>query len=265
MRLIEALLLWEGAVSNERLRELLGCTSVHASRLLSSFRQVYPRQIIRSQGDVLGEYIAGVSIKPILTTGDPDEYVSLTRNAPTAYVTTVQTNYSEFEPALFGHLHRAAVVGTGVIVAYQTLDRPAAAERLIFPHQVVEIAQRWHTRAWDSQSETFDDFYLGQIVKCRPSETASPVIGDDDTGWNTEVEIGIRSHDDLGYEKASVVEHEYFKGTVGRRIRTRGCLVRHVLDAMKVAVDPVTQKPPVYLLQTRDSKPLEPWLSTRAV
>lgn len=261
MRLIEALLLWEGGVSNERVRELLGCTSVHASRLLSAYRKQFPRQITRSEGATLGEYGAGGHIRAVLTNGTPQEYLQLVEAAPSAQVTRVQTNYSLFEPSLFGVLQRAAAEASGVLIDYQTLTQPAPAQRLVYPHQVIEVGHRWHIRAWDSRADAFADFTLGQILSCRPTSKSSPVTSADDPGWITQVDIGIRSHDDLDSDQDNVVSHEYFTGTAGRLIRTRGCLVRHIVEAMKIALDPALQKPPNYLFQAREPQILEPWLA----
>lgn len=256
MRLIEALLIWEGAVSNKRLRELLGCTSVHASRLLSAYKKAYPRQIKRSDAADPGVYIPGSRIKPILTHGQSDEYLDLVRHTPAPRVSQVRTDYSSFAPALFGQLHRAAATGTGLAIRYEN----DGDEIPVFPHQLIEIGHRWHVRAWDEASSRFRDFHIGLISDSRTVDLPAPVTPEDDSAWMTEIDIGISCHAALGQEQARLVEREFFKGTAGRRIHTRGCLVRHIVAAMKIAVAPDLETPPEYVLQARDPAVLRPWL-----
>lgn len=104
MRLIEALLLWEGGISNERVHDLPDCPSVHASRLLAAYQRQFPGRL--SEGTTLSEYGAGGHIRAVLTNGTAREYLHLVEAAPSAQVSRVQTNYSLFEPSLFRVLHR---------------------------------------------------------------------------------------------------------------------------------------------------------------
>lgn len=260
MRLIETLLLWEGMVENGRIRELLGVTSVHASRLIAAYRKAYPRQIERAEGAGRGVYYATKRITPQLTKGDPSEYLAQLGEHVSDRINTLRLDYSACPPRVYGAVHRACVRTTGLSIVYRSMATPDGTTRLIFPHTIIQIGHRWHTRAWDDATQMFRDFNIGRIAHVQSINSVSPCTPQDDAGWQTHVEVRIRAHQDLTSQQAAVVESEHFAGTAGRRIESRACLAKYLIQGMHIAIDPETQKPPQYTLQLRDLAEIESWL-----
>jgi len=261
LRALEALLLWEGEISHQRLRSLLGCQSAYTSRLIRQYQDMAPRNIERVRGDPKGLYRATRAIKPTLSQGDIHEYLVLTAEQRAAHINVIQADYSACPPKLFGQLHRAARLGTGLAITYYSLNRPKGVERVIHPHALICIGQRWHARAYSSDHEAFRDFNIGRIDEAfRPVEEPAPVQPDDDIGWQTHLTVRVIAHESLTGDQRRIVEREYFGKTAARRLNLRACLLNYTLQAMRVATDTTRHQPPEYLLQLASPEAVHEWL-----
>lgn len=260
MRLIEVLLLWEGAVTNYRLRSLLEVSQAYASQLLAAYQEAYPECIQRVKGDPVGYYRAGSKLTPLLTAGRPEEYLAAVGEQLSGVVSVIRANYTRVEPRLYGDIHRSAMNRTGIEITYHSMTRPKGRKRVVFPHALVSIGQRWHARAWDSDREEFRDFNLGRISRWRCTELPSPITPDRDVGWQIHVPLKIQAHRGLSAEQKRVIELEYFNRSAMRRIELRGCLVAYTIQAMRIAIDPDKDKPPDYQLEVANTSEISEWL-----
>ena len=166
---------------------------------------------------------------------------------------------------MYGAVHRACVQGSGLHLVYRSMANPDGTARVIFPHRIIQVGPRWHTRAWDDATQMFRDFNVGRMAHIQRVNDAPPCTPDDDTGWQTQLELRIQAHEDLSSKQAAIIEAEHFSGTAGRRIATRACLAQYLIQGLHIAIDPVTQKPPQYTLQLRNEAEIAPWMFSRAL
>src|SRR5262245_48593968 len=69
---IESLMLWEGEVSNRRLRQLLGLQPVQVSRLIAAYRQTVPQGLKLDTRNK--RFVAVPEFKPTFASGTAHEY-----------------------------------------------------------------------------------------------------------------------------------------------------------------------------------------------
>lgn len=267
-RHMEALLLWEGHLSNARLRELFGLRTTRASEWIREFRDQHPtwtewdpvrRYFIARPGafaesrwprsDALGHYLNVVGL-PIAVPGS-----DATPSVYTAFVDISTPN-----PRIFASLVESMRRGQSVRLIYRSMRNPAPHERRIFPHSIVRAGRRWHVRAFCETTQSFRDYTLGRIVDAVMESTPAPVDPDQDIAWSTIVEVRLVAHPQLEPEKAELIRFEYFEGTAARTICCRGALVNYFIQDVRAALDPTTQLPPEYQLAVHNVNEVKPWL-----
>src|SRR3546814_8060113 len=59
---------------------------------------------------------------------------------------------------------------------------------------------------------------------------------------------------DLSSEQVKAVRREYFNGTAARVLKVRRALAPYVVQDLRVATDPATQRPPEFLLMVMPSE-----------
>jgi hypothetical protein len=256
---LECLLLWEGRITNTRIREVLEVTSVHASRLLSEYRETYPRVIERV---VPGEYAGTRRLKPELTQGHISEYLELIASVDTetAGLERMPLRLSSPDPALFREIHLALREGRGLIALHRTLANPEGHRRMLFPHALAEVGGQWWTRAYAPADACFDTLSLQALSAPRRAQAQSPKTADADADWQQQVPLRLTAHQDLSYEQAVMIAHQHFGQAAGQRLSVRGPLVSAAVKALRAATDPGRQQPPDYLLQVNNVDEIRRWL-----
>lgn len=250
---IEVLLLWEGRVSNTRLREFFPIHPSQASRDLAEYRDRAPDNVAASFHQK--EYAATPFAKAVLTSGRFDEYAALIgAPAPRALNSGVPTEVelaavSLPSPHVFRTLHAAIAAQQGVDVRYTSLSHPEPHQRVIFPHALVFASPRWHLRAWCALREDFRDFNLGRIRAAVPVCEDTPRRAVDDRGWNQTVRIQLIPHEALTPPQRLLVRHEYMGGTAALALTRRVALVPYLLQTYRATLDPKHETPPAFLLQ----------------
>jgi WYL domain len=252
-RAIETLLLWEGEVGNARLRRLFGLQLQQASRLLAEYRAAFPKQTEWDKRRRV--YRATGKFKPRFADGSLEVYGQLlfSQEVPTI-IEDARLDFTAAAPSVFAKIYRACADGSGLQIAYGSMSHPSGIERVIFPHHLVRVGRRWHTRAWCCLRRDFRDFTLGRIGSVTPVATPRPISPDDDRAWTRRIELRIVAHSGLAPEQAKVIRKEYFSGTAARRISVRECLAPYVIQDLRAAVDPKRERPPEYQLQIADPK-----------
>src|SRR3546814_12840289 len=76
----------------------------------------------------------------------------------------------------------------------------------------------------------------------------------EDSAWNEYVSLRIWPHTDLSSEQVKAVRREYFNGTAARVLKVRRALAPYVVQDLRVATDPATQRPPEFLLMVMPSE-----------
>lgn len=263
LKAIETLLLWEGRVTNSRLREFFAVHSVQASRDLTAYRE----RAEHNCHPVPGErgYRATEWVKPVLTEGSFREYQQLVGAAATeGGLQTGIPSESVLEDAthtslrIFPVVHAAIRTGQGVDIEYQSLRHPEGTRRRIFPHALIQAGVRWHVRAYCERAHAFRDFNLGRMRSATAIPINAPATCTDDLEWNTPATLRLRPHQALTAAQSQMIRLEYFEGTVGLALTRRAPLVPYLIQAYRAALVPDRELPPAFLLQVHEPEQLPP-------
>lgn len=259
LRVMEAVLAWEGEVGNARVRQLFGIQTVQASRLLAEFRALMGDRIFE---DGRAKVLKSLNPGAVAADISLDEYIHQIQAAgdSDAYVVDGRIDLTGVQPANFSVLRKAAANGTGVQITYASMSNPSYAERTIFPHAIVRVGRRWHARAWCAARNDFRDFTLGRIKSAVLIPDKAKRIVADDTEWNKLVDVRVVPHQALTLEQQQVVRDECFAGMMGMRSKVRACLVQYVIQDLRASIDPARQLPPEFQLEVANVMALKPYL-----
>jgi hypothetical protein len=257
-RLLWSLLSWEGELRNRRLQDLLGLTSVQASRLIAQFRDGHP-------GVLKNDSVQ----KRWVTTGSPlehadsdlDEYLE-TLEADSAWYEDGRVDFLTPDRRVFASVRAACISRSGLDTTYASMTHPKGHRRVLYPHTMVRLAQRWHVRAWCPQRESYCDFTLGRMSRAHLHKGEPPTLPED-RDWEERIDVRLGAHRALGIEQEQIIRAEYFAGAVARRLRVRRALVNYVINDIRAAIDPERQVPPEFLLEVLNAGELRDWLFSR--
>jgi hypothetical protein len=255
------LLRWERELRNARLQQLLGLASVQVSRLISEFRAVFPGAISNDAGGKRWKLSRPTETRR----GQGIEgYLSLLRNADDGLRTWFEDgriSFQEPDEGRFAILRAACVEQRGVEIDYASMEHPAGIRRVIFPHSIVRLAQRWHVRAWCTVREGYRDFNLGRMKTLSCVEVAPKLPPDVD--WQHHVDVRVGAHHLLSRAQEEPIRREFFGAAAARRFRVRAAMVNYVINDMRAAVDPERQRPPEFLLEVLNRDELRDYLFER--
>lgn len=242
---IELILAYEGLLTNQRLREKFDISSVQASRVLASYREIYPDNISQVKGQGRGRYAPTAKFIPGIATLTIDRYFQVATLGENAGVEDVRKDFTLVAPHIFRAIH--AVVGAGAVqIIYRSMNHPKGIERIIHPKAFVFAGRRWHVRAYDENTGEHRDFNLSRIIKVAPAlkKVETPI----DVDWEEHVNLLLQPHPLLSVDQEMLIKDELFNGAAARSIKVRRALVQYTLRELEVAVDLNTQQPPEYQL-----------------
>lgn len=242
---IEMLLAYEGEITNQRLREKFGVTSVQASRVLASYRETFPLNARALKGQGRGRYVPTPRFKPEIANLSIEAYFrSVKDQVAHVKVEETQRDFTNVDPALFRIIHSAMDQSTASRVIYRSMNNPDGIERIIHPLAFVFAGRRWHVRGFDELTEQHRDFNLARILRAESAHKA--VETPTDIGWEEKVQLELRPHPSLTEGQKKLIRDELFNGAIGRRITTRRALIRYILRDLEVAENPEAQHPPEF-------------------
>lgn len=264
-RRLWTLLLWEGQLSNARLRQLFGVKTVAASRMLAAFANSASGLLDFSRREGtwrLKDGKATARHQLITEPGDIDEYTSIVTGEynPPRWLVDARPDFLDPVPETFRVVREACERGIGLVLTYRSFSSPHGKPRFLYPHAIVRLAQRWHVRAWCIERQQFRDFNIGRMSDVRLEYQAAPKSGDDDESWNIKLDAVIVPHRGLSPAAANMIAQEYFGGADSQLMVERAALLSYVLQAGKIAVNHKTQMPPEYLLELKDAESFKQWL-----
>ncbi len=257
------LLIWEGELSNHRVREVFGLQTVQASRLIAAFRERWP-SVCDWDGSRKAFVLAAAGQERLRRakagTYSFEGYVRLVGAGQTVGSGSLLENWrldvTEVNPAIFRVLRAACEDRRQVLIRYRSMTHPKAAERVISPHAMVGVGRRWHVRAWCHENEGFRDFVLGRISAAQAGTGAAPRRREDDAAWNQVVPIRLVPHRQLDTAQAEVIRDELFGGAASRRIDARACLVCYVIQDLRAALHPERERPPAFQIEVTNAAQL---------
>lgn len=257
-RLIEALGLWEGSISNARLRDLTGLHTVQVSRLIASYLEANPEHFEHEASLKRYRWKPGAASSVSL-----DEYLSilvaLQRQGKQveAFIHEVRVDLTEITPTVYAVLNAACASSKAVEITYRSMTNPKGLTRVIEPHSLVHVGRRWHVRAWCRLRQRFSDFNLGRIRTASLLDESSEHVAADDDGWSHFVKIRIAPHRHLRPDQAEVVKAELFGGAAKWVLQARSCLAMYVIQELRAATNPEKQTPPDYQIEVANVSELK--------
>lgn len=254
---LETVLTWEGAIDNERIRQLLDVKAVWASRLMGELVKRMGRRARRASAHAPLEFA-----DPRSARRSPDEYLRIVSTHQDrligGFVEDARVDLSAVAPQVFSTLFRAVKQQTGVQIVYRSMSSPAGSERIIFPHAFVRAPRRWHVRAWCAQRLGYRDFTLGRMASAQLLDTANSNPREGDAEWLHMLELVIVAHPALSIAQQDMIAHEYFPGARAMRLRVRECLAAYAIQDLRLALDASRQAPPDYQLLVSNAAKLPP-------
>ncbi len=259
IKIMTAVLAWEGEIGNARVRDLFDLQPVQASRLLSEFKQSMDGKI---RIDGRGKAIKPAAPGSVISEETLTEYLRMTlqQGVQSPCFVDARADLTDISPAVFAALRKAALTKTGVSISYASMSNPVPSERLIFPHSIIHVGRRWHVRAWCSSRNDFRDFTLGRISSAITVQEKAPKTMEDDSLWNSFVKIELISHRKLSAGQKQVVQNEYFRGELSRCVEARECLAQYVIQDLRAAVRPEQDLPPDFQFEVANAQELSEFL-----
>lgn len=246
LEFMESVLVYEGQISNERLRDQFGIKQVQASRMLAEVRQLHPTTVERGPAGQNGTWVALSKFTPKVFSGDFNRYMQIA-GANGAPVEDTRVDFTEVCPLLFRALVSAIRDSAGVEVLYTSMTTPKGAERTLYPHTFVRGGRRWHVRAFDSLRGEYRNFNLGRMTMRGMAPSPEPSLPPDEE-WEEQIEVSLCPHPHLPSPQSEVISQELFGGAALLIVPTRRALLPFVLQDMRVATDLNRHQPPEYQL-----------------
>lgn len=167
-------------------------------------------------------YRQGPNFKPIFASGSADEYLSLLKaycyshssailpamgSVPNAELLTEIT--ASIESHILKCVMNAIRNSTSIEISYQSFSDTAPSKRVIWPHVLVNIGNRWHVRAYDEKRKNFRDFVLVRFNDVSESSTESINYKLKDGLWNETESVAIIPAPRLSVGQKEVIAKEF--------------------------------------------------------
>lgn len=270
-RYIETIALWEGRLTTGHLTRCFGIGRQQASRDINVYgREIAPGNI--EYDKFLKGYRPSDTFVPRVTRGTADEYLHLmTRHEQlmgvfealpltTANVEQLAPPARDVSPAILRPMIQAARQGLRLEVDYVSLQAPDREGRIIVPHTLVFTGFRWHVRAWCEKNQAYRDFVLSRFRGEAELLDESPHRSDDDTAWQTEVDVVIEPDPRLEPAQREVIASDYNMRDGQLRLRTRAVLVTYLLQLLQLDPLVVQGNPVAQQIVLRNRADLDPYL-----
>ena len=216
-----------GSVNRSDLVERFGIKEAAASRDLSQYKELAPKNIeydtkvktyIQREGfKPLFEYSGSQTLAALLH-GFGDDYVSPEHSLVTAEAPT-ELNFPNID--ILAALTRAIHNDTPLEVTYLSLSS-GSTKREFVPFALVDNGLRWHVRGYDRARDRFSDFVINRIDSAKTAkDTAiqSHETKETDKQWNRIVEMQIVPHPNLKYPEAIILEYGMNDGLLNVEVR----------------------------------------------
>ena len=244
---IELVLAYEGSITNKRLREKFEIANVQASRVLSSYRELYPKNMEIAVGQGRGRYTVTSRFVPHMATLTIDRYFEVSAgNDDQIEKAVAGKDLTSIDPEKFRFVHQAILHGSALSLVYKSMGHPNGRERIIHPKVFVFAGRRWHVRAYDELNGEYRDFNLARMENLKVEK--SSVTIPPDIAWTRFAKLHLVAHPALSKPQCELIRTELFDGAVSRIITVRQAMVHYTLRELEVATNVQEQTPPEYQL-----------------
>lgn len=273
-QLLAALTIWEGGLSNKRVRDIFNIGQVRASQWIRAFREEHPDWLTFE--NKTKSYVASGTVYhpkrpssggPGLSATTLENYLNLVGlptvvkdELPDQILWGAFPDLSPPDPRIFSMLSDAIRCKRMVTITYRSMRDPQPHTRTLSPHSIVRAGRRWHVRSFCVESNGFRDYALRRIVEVKQQQQSATHAAIDDEAWMTMVPVRLVAHPLLTIEQQDLIRFEYFGNTTARVDTCRGALVAYFIQDVRAALNPETQQPPDYQLAVDNFDEVKPWV-----
>jgi len=273
-QLLAALTIWEGRLSNKRVRDIFSIGQVRASQWIRAFREEHPDWLTLESKTK--SYVASGAVYPPkrpslggleLSAATLESYLNLVGlpavakdELPNQILWGAFPDLSPPDPKIFSALSDAIRCKRMVTITYRSMRDPQPHMRTLSPHSIVRAGRRWHVRSFCVESDGFRDYALRRIVEVKQQLQPATHAAIDDEAWMTMVPVRLVAHPLLTIEQQDLIRFEYFSNTTARVDTCRGALVAYFIQDVRAALNPETQQPPDYQLAVDNFDEVKPWV-----
>ncbi|CAM4206399.1 helix-turn-helix transcriptional regulator [Vibrio neonatus] len=219
-QVIEIIAYWEGRVTTKHLCNCFDIGRQQASREINTYLGEHAPDNLEYDMQLAG-YKASKAFQPIFTRGSIDEYLNLlalndrlvskSNHSALGFreVTSVMPPTRAIDPVIMRALVRAISKGRRLEIEYLSMNSTEPEARIIAPHSLVETPLRWHVRAYCEKNRAYRDFVLSRFIGDPEVLDVSPNPIEEDTHWNTPIDLVLQADPRLNHHQASLIERDY--------------------------------------------------------
>lgn len=218
---LEYLSFWQERLTGTHLGKLLGVERTHAHRsILSPYKDLHGEDLVRRSRvwtardpENVRPHYGPASVKDLFRFLDGLEFLQdLPGEALGVPLEEVRIDLPvEQNLTAFRALYAAAAQKRVVRVLYRSRKREA--EYLFSPHAVVRTASRPHFRGFmkgfEGKDGKFTDLVPARVLAVEIGAERDYVAPDEDTGWNTRIDVQLRLSEDLPESRRKTLLQEY--------------------------------------------------------
>jgi hypothetical protein len=244
LEFIEFRLLWEGKINRGELVEFFGTSIQQASLDLARYMELAPGNLHYDKSEKV--YKAQSPLNLVFT--QPDSQVFLDQlSGPPAGASSAQLSFigwrppcgivkyptRSIRPEILMRVIWAIRDRQDIEITYQSMRRPAASRRWIFPHAIAFDGARWHARAWCHDNQYFKDFVFARVQQIH-AVRKSDINEQQDHRWHTFATVVLRPHRDLTAGQRLAVETEFAMRDGLLQVTLRETLVHYFVRQLRI-------------------------------
>lgn len=268
--LIELLLYWEGRINSRPITELFAVTRQTAGKWIKAYQ--IETGLTVDYNTSSKSFHAPIFHTPHYISGAIDEYLDWrqlglfpnrsaeTRATDAQVVSRIMMPRRFVAPEIMRPLIKALDSGTAADANYLSISGSAAQERILYPHNFVKAANRWHVRAYCEHAQGFRDFVLSRFISVDLDGTPAIYTAKKDQAWNTLVEIILEPDQRLTTQQKAIIEHDYGMQNGQLVIATTGALVKYTLDDLQIKTKMLEANPQAQQLVCVNYADIKSWL-----
>lgn len=268
-RMIEIITLWEGRLTSKHLQTAFGIGRQQASKDISEYKNnIAPDNLVFDKK--LKGYTPSKKFSPVLTKGEINEYLHMLNSQSDLMTHFANLDIPQAHSEIVSPLFRvvSASIVRPIIIACKESQRieveysSLTSEkdyRNIVPHTLVFNGYRWHVRAYCEKSQEFRDFVLSRITNIYDFVGASDNSIQNDSAWNSEVQIIIKPDPRLDDQQQAVIAADYGMQNRLLKIKTRGAMVEYVLQFLRINSKKIKQDPKAQQVVIENRAELKCW------
>ncbi|TDO96268.1 WYL domain-containing protein [Marinomonas balearica] len=266
--LIELIVFWEGQINATRLIETSRITRQTASEWIKQYQDDTDNTLKYSP--TAKAKVISQDFTPRYINQTIDEYLNwlelgallseVSNESEHSHIYRIRPPNRFVSPLVIRPLIKAIRNKTAVDCEYLSVKSADPIGRLIYPHSFVKAANRWHIRAYCEYRKNYLDFVLSRFQSVEYDGKTAQYSHQNDTHWNTEIELILAPDSRLNDRQKRVIEQDYGMENGQLVIKTRAALVKYTLDDLQIKIKMLEADPQAQQLICVNYPDIKQWL-----